>query len=214
MTDSLNSLMQSLVTPGVGLLGMGSARMEFLIAVWAIGLVLCAIRINPVVWPLAIAGHLLNALLFWQYGLNGEALVQMLLVAMAVWGWFKWTQDRQRAAATIKVGSLGHRQRIDAAIDVVMLWLLLWPVLTFVLGQLTDSDQPGWDAFVSAGQVLAIWLLGRKLIEYWPVVIAGNAVTMWLLAFNGSWLVLPLYAVLIALALWGWRLWLQSSQLA
>ena len=50
-------------------------------------------------------------------------------------------------------------------------------------------------------------LLGRKLIENWPVWLAVNLVSVGLFAVKGLWLTVLLYAIFAALSVAGWRAW-------
>jgi nicotinamide mononucleotide transporter len=49
-----------------------------------------------------------------------------------------------------------------------------WPLLGLLLHRMTDSDVPFLDALPTVGSVAGQILLGRKLIENWPVWIAVN----------------------------------------
>ncbi|XVJ69338.1 MAG: nicotinamide mononucleotide transporter [Rhizobacter sp.] len=86
-------------------------------------------------------------------------------------------------------------------------FLVLWLALAQLLDHRTDTDVPWWDAAATAGSIVGTWLLGRKHVENWPVWVAVNAVSIGLFIYKGLWLTCGLYAVLLALALVGWRAW-------
>jgi nicotinamide mononucleotide transporter len=50
-------------------------------------------------------------------------------------------------------------------------------------------------------------VLARKYIENWPLWIAVNIASVALFAYKQLYLTVVLYAVLIALAVWGWAAW-------
>ncbi len=201
--ELFTSWQQALNLPLFSVAGMPVTRLEFLGFGLALAMVLCNIRVNPWAWPLAISSSLLYAALFWQSRLYGEASLQIFFVAMAAWGWTQWLWGQQRSGEPLKVHALNTRQRIV----LVLVWLLLWPSLAIFLGRLTNTDVPWWDAFPTAGSILGTWLLGRKLVENWPVWVLVNVVSVGLFAYKGLWLTVVLYAGFIALALWGWRAW-------
>jgi nicotinamide mononucleotide transporter len=66
---------------------------------------------------------------------------------------------------------------------------------------------PWWDAFPTVGSVIGQVMLGRKLIENWPVWIAVNGVGLTLFAVKGLWLTALLYAVFLVMSFFGWRAW-------
>ena len=55
-------------------------------------------------------------------------------------------------------------------------------------------------------------LLGRKLVENWPVWLAVNLVSIALFAHKGLWLTVVLYAVFTVLSAVGWRAWRQLAR--
>ncbi|MFM2450719.1 MAG: hypothetical protein RIS44_3169 [Pseudomonadota bacterium] len=180
-----------------------SSRMELLGFLLALVMVVCNIRVNPWAWPLAIVSSLVYALVFWQSKLYGEASLQLFFVAMALWGWWQWLLGRQMPGQALVVRPL----KIEAWAWLLPAFGLLWLALAQLLDHKTDTDVPWWDAAATAGSIVGTWLLGRKHVENWPVWVAVNAVSIGLFIYKGLWLTCGLYAVLLALALVGWRAW-------
>ena len=177
---------------------------EVLASALGLGMVACNMVVNPMAWPLAIASSALYALLFLDSRLYGEASLQLLFIAMALWGWAQWRRGRGLAGnAPLRVHSLGRRGRLW----VLGLTLAAWPLLGLLLSRVTDSDVPYLDALPTVGSITGTLLLGRKLIENWPVWIAVNIVSIGLFAVKGLWLTVALYAVFAVLAAVGWRAW-------
>ena len=80
-------------------------------------------------------------------------------------------------------------------------------LLGLALQRGTDSDVPFLDALPTVGSVAGQLLLGRKLIENWPVWFAVNVVSVVLFAWKALWLTMLVYAVFALLSLLGWRAW-------
>jgi nicotinamide mononucleotide transporter len=87
--------------------------------------------------------------------------------------------------------------------------LAAWPLLALLLTHTTDSDVPWLDALPTVASVTGQVLLGRKLIENWPVWLGVNLVSVGLFAWKGLWLTVLLYAVFAGLSVLGWRAWRQ-----
>lgn len=172
----------------------------FVLALW---MVACNFRVHPLAWPLAIASSLLYALLFADSRLYGEASLQLFFVAVALWGWWQWLRGTGSDGAPLVVHRLRPRQRLAVA----AVTLALWPLLALWLDRATDSDVPWLDALPTVGSVAGQLLLGRKLVENWPVWVAVNAVSVGLFAVKGLWLTVILYALFAVLAGFGWRAW-------
>jgi nicotinamide mononucleotide transporter len=174
----------------------------FVLSVW---MVLCNMRVNPLGWPLAILSSLLYALLFAHSKLYGEASLQLFFVAVAAWGWWQWLRGHGSDGSALKVHRMTRRQ----VAVVALLTVAAWPLLAGTLSRFTDSDVPWLDALPTVGSIAGQFLLGRKLIENWPVWLAVNLVSLALFGAKALWLTVALYAVFAALSVAGWRSWIK-----
>lgn len=202
----MDSLLQALapwLAPAFSLWGSPVTWIEILAFVLSVWMVVCNMRVNAMGWPLAIVSSLLYAVLFAQYKLYGEASLQLFFVVVAGWGWWQWLRGQSADGGTLRVHRMTPRQRLLA----LGATALAWPLLGLMLDQVTDSDVPYLDALPTAASVTGQILLGRKLIENWPVWIAVNVVSVGLFAFKGLWLTVLLYALFAVMAGAGWRAW-------
>ncbi|MCO5976616.1 nicotinamide riboside transporter PnuC [Ideonella oryzae] len=201
--DALHDVASLWLQPAFTLWGSPITWTELLACVLSLWMVGCNMRVHPLGWPLAIVSSLLYAALFLHYRLYGEASLQLIFVALAGWGWWEWLKGRGEDGQRLTVHRLGGRARLRAA----LLTATAWPLLGLLLHRMTDSDVPFLDALPTVGSVAGQILLGRKLIENWPVWIAVNLVSVGLFAYKGLWLTVLLYALFAGLAAWGWRRW-------
>jgi nicotinamide mononucleotide transporter len=172
----------------------------FVLSVW---MVLCNMRVDPTGWPLAIVSSLLYALLFQQSKLYGEASLQIFFAIVAGWGWWQWLRGHGADGGALKVHRMSSRQMLVVA----ALTLAAWPLLGHALDRYTDSDVPYLDALPTVASVAGQFLLGRKLIENWPVWLGVNLVSVVLFGVKALWLTVALYAVFAVLSVAGWRAW-------
>ncbi|MFZ5547650.1 MAG: nicotinamide riboside transporter PnuC [Pseudomonadota bacterium] len=201
--DSLLQATAPLLAEAFTLWGSPTTWLEvagFLLALWMVS---CNMRVNPLGWPLAIASSLLYALLFAHSRLYGEASLQLFFVAVAGWGWWQWLRGRGSDGAALTVHRLAPRRQLAVAGATVA----AWPLLALGLARFTDSDVPWLDALPTVASITGQLLLGRKLIENWPVWLAVNLVSVGLFAVKGLWLTVLLYAIFAALSVAGWRAW-------
>jgi nicotinamide mononucleotide transporter len=200
-----------LLTPWFVAWGVPVSQLEVWAFVLSLAMVAFNLRVNPWGWPLAIISSLLYGVLFARSRLYGEATLQLVFVALSVWGWWQWLRAEPpgqgavtRPHKPMPVRSLG-RQGIKWA------WLLalaMWPLTGLLLSHITDSDVPYLDALPTAGSLVGQWLLGRKWIENWPCWLLVNVISMGLFAYKQLWLTVILYAVFALLSVLGWRQWL------
>ena len=183
--------------------GVPVSGLEVWAFVLSLGMVCLNVRVNPWGWPLAILSSLLYFLLFARSKLYGEAVLQLVFVALSVWGWWQWLRGPSATHQALNVQALGRRGRWLG----LVLVLLAWPVLGRLLDQVTDSDVPYLDALPTVASLLGQWLLGRKYLENWPTWLLVNLFSMGLFGYKGLWLTVILYGLFAALSVVGWRQW-------
>jgi nicotinamide mononucleotide transporter len=179
------------------------SRAELAGALLGVWMVFCNFRVHPLAWPLTIASSALYLLVFWEARLYGDASLQLLFIALAVWGWWEWLRGRQADGRPLAVRHLPPRGRIAALLALAA----LWPAIGLLLARTTDTDVPWWDAFPTAGSLIGQVLLARKYVENWTTWLAVNLIAVGLFAYKGLWLTVGLYAVFAALSVVGWRTW-------
>lgn len=205
MLDSLLQAARPLLGAAFTAWGSPVTWLEIVAFVLAVCMVLANVRVNPIGWPLAIVSSLLYALLFADSRLYGEASLQLVFIAVAAWGWWQWQRGRGLGGTALRVRSLAPRWRLLA----LAATLAAWPLLALLLQHTTDSDVPWLDALPTVASITGQLLLGRKLVDNWPVWVMVNIVSVGLFAYKGLWLTVLLYALFTLMALAGWRAWRQ-----
>ena len=193
------------LSPAFAVLGADVTWVElvaFVLSLWMVG---CNMRVHPLGWPLAIISSALYGLLFAHFKLYGEASLQLFFIVVAGWGWWQWLRGRGEDGSALKVRRLGRTHGLWA----LAATLAAWPIVGALLDHITDSDVPYFDALPTVASVTGQILLGRKLIDNWPVWVAVNVVSVALFYSKGLWLTVLLYALFTVLALAGWRAWLR-----
>ena len=216
----LASLTAFLNDPAFSLGGFAASRAEALGALLGVWMVLCNLRVHPLGWLLAILSSMLYLLVFWEARLYGDASLQILFIVMAAWGWWWWRRggtaaggdgaDSEALAGERGVRRLGLRGRLTALLAMAA----LWPAFGWLLWRFTNTDVPWWDAFPTAGSVVATVLLGLKCTENWPAWLVVNLVGAALFAWKGLWLTVGLYGIFAALSVVGWRAWTRREAAA
>ena len=201
--DALLQPLQPFFAAAFTLWGSPVSWLEVVAFGLAIAMVLYNMRVNPLAWPLAIASSLLYFALLWKSGLYGEAWLQIFFVIVAGWGWWQWLRGRQADGSALRPRPLGSRGLLTA----LGAFVLAWPSIYYLLSRHTDSQVPWWDAFPTAGSVVAQFLLARQYIENWPAWVVVNVASVALFAYKQLWLTALLYLIFIGLSFAGWRAW-------
>lgn len=173
----------------------------------ALGYVLLSIRQIVWAWPLMIVSSVLYGLLFGAAKLYGQAALQGMFVAIAVYGWWQWRHGRKDAQPLV-VTALPRRARLLAAAA----WIVATLAGADLLARLTDAASPELDAFTTTGSVLAQLATARKYVEAWPAWLVVNGVSVALFVQQQLMTTALLYAVFAALSLAGWWQWRRDAR--
>ena len=165
-----------------------------ILAFLAIGL---GIRGTRWTWPFYFLSSLLYGWLFVEVDLFASAAMQLIFMVAAIWGWFSWGRE-----GVLIPSRLTPAGRIRVVIGVVVLWALVAPLLQSIGGAATWGD-----AFMLVGSLAGQLLMVLQKIETWPVWIMVNTVGAVLYASQGLYFTSLFYAVLILMAVTGWRAW-------
>ncbi|MFD9635129.1 nicotinamide riboside transporter PnuC [Streptomyces violascens] len=154
-------------------------------------------------WPVGLANNVFFIVLFLQAGLYADAGLQVVFIALAVYGWWTWAHGGGSGSGALPVRRTTRTE---------WLWLLAagavgTVALTFLLGAATDSTVPFWDALTTALSLAATYGQCKKLVESWWLWIAADVVYIPLYAHKELYLTSLLYAGFLALCLVGLRGW-------
>jgi len=153
-------------------------------------------------WPIGIANNIMFLILFWTAGIYADAGLQIVYMALAVYGWWAWLRGGvEHTALTVTRTTRGQ-------------WLVLGAVgvlgtaaLTVLLHSVTDSTVPLPDAITTVLSLLATWGQARKKLESWWLWIAADVIYVPLYAYKDLWLTAVLYLGFLALCVFGLRSW-------
>jgi nicotinamide mononucleotide transporter len=169
-----------------------------------LGLACVALAAVRSVWtfPTAIVSVTLIGLLVWRERLYSDALLQVFFVAANLYGWRNWARTRGRAGEVV-VERMAPAARARWAAGTLVA-ALAWGG---AMHRWTDASYPWWDAAIAAASIAAQLLMARRRLENWLVWIAVDLASVPLYLAKGLTLLAALYAVYLALAVWGWFDW-------
>ena len=170
---------------------------EFASVILALLAIALGIRGTRWTWPFYFLSSLLYGWLFVEFNLFASAAMQLIFMTAAIWGWFSWGSEGAEVPTRLTPAA-----RIRGGIAVVVLWALLAPLLQRIGGAATWGD-----AFMLVGSIAGQLLMVLQKIEAWPVWIAVNTVGAVLYASQGLYFTSLFYAILVPMAVTGWRAW-------
>jgi len=159
-------------------------------------------------WLVGILAIIINFVLYWQKGIYGRVLLEILYFISMIYGLQQWTtqNQQQRPIRSLRLTE-AFFYSILAAIGI---FLLATYLITF-----TDSNVPYWDAVSTVLSLLAQWLLCLKVIHCWFLWFIVDAMVAALQYYKGipfhsalHWL----YLGMAVLGYWRWREMYRAEQ--
>ena len=158
------------------------------------------VRENVWTWPFGIANNIVFFALFWQGRLFADASLQIIYVALSVFGWLNWRRGTSGGRLEIRYAS--QTERLICIVFVVMATWILSHILVAANGA-----APFWDAFTTALSLAAQALMCRKRLDHWIVWIVADLVYVPLYFQRGLPLTSALYLVFLMLCIAGLKRW-------
>ena len=191
----------------IPLLGFTTTPLELISFVLAVITVVLNIRQTHWAWLFSILSSATYGVVFFGARLYGDLALQLVFIAVSVWGWYQWLYGGARHDP-LRVTHLDRSGRLYS----VGAWLLGFILIALFLRTWTDTDVPHIDGFLTAGSLVGQLLLSRKKVENWHVWIAVDVLYVGLYVYKGLMLTAILYAVFIVLAWIGLRTWSRIAQ--
>ena len=134
--------------------------------------------------------------------LYAEIALNMYYLVMSIYGWWYWKSSVSDAVQQPISSCTKKEWGIVAGIS-----LLGFVFLYLILSQLTDSDVPVWDAWVSATAWAGMWLLAKRKIENWILLNISNLFAIPLQIHKDLYLFAALTVFLFVVAIFGYFQW-------
>ncbi len=198
----LDTLLVPFHTPAVTIGGTSTSWGEIAGFVTGALCVWLVARQNVWNWPIGILNNIAFLALFMTSGLYADGWLQVVYMALAVYGWWSWLRGGQ-AHTYLPVGRTTPGQW----------WTLLGVglagtvALAWILDTKTDSTVPLPDAATTVLSLLATWGQARKKVESWWLWITADLIYIPLYAYKQLWLTAILYVGFLALCVVGLRNW-------
>ena len=182
------------------------SQFELLAVVLAIAYILLVTRESLWCWPAAFISTAIYTWLFWEVALLMESVLNVYYMFMAVYGFWLWRADDQKAEK--KIVSWPK----ETHLSVIGLTSLLSLVVGYCMANFTSADFPWLDAATTCFAVVTTWLVAQKILENWLYWIVINTASIYLYINKGFMLTSLLFIAYIGIAIAGYFAWRKSYQ--
>lgn len=162
-------------------------------------------RENVWSWPLGIINVSLYFLLFRRAGLYSDMGLQLVYLALSIYGWYEWLFGGKNRTE-LHVSRATPRLWLSSLVIAVSCWF----VLSWFTSRLQGVALPHLDAALVSLSLVAQWWMTRKILENWLLWILADLVYVPMFVYKRLCLTAGLYAVFFVLAVMGYLGWRRS----
>jgi len=192
---------------GLTIFGQKIAYTELVGQVLALAVVFLAQRRSLLTWPVQLASVALLFTVYLSAHLGGLATRQVVVGAIAVYGWYAWVRRRDPVfGVVVRKGSWRERLAVAGAFAVGT------AAFALVLDALDASWAPWPDAAIFVGTILAFALQGLGLVEFWLVWLVVDAVGVPLQIQSGLYFSAFVYIIFAGLVIHGFIDWNRTAR--
>ncbi|MFT3871678.1 MAG: nicotinamide riboside transporter PnuC [Nocardioides sp.] len=186
------------------LFGLASAVLGMRRVVWA--------------WPVGLVGNLLLFTVFVSGELSGvtteplwgQAGRQLFFIAVAVYGWMRWTRLRAAGGSADGRAITPRWATPRERLMLVLLGIVGYAAAYLVL-QSIGSWGPVTEAWILAGSMLATYGMARGWVEFWLIWVLVDIVGVTTLIQAGYYPTATMYLVYAAFVVVGFVTWWRAS---
>jgi nicotinamide mononucleotide transporter len=168
---------------------------------------LLAMKENILCWPIGIANNALFFVMFWHNKIYAISCMQLLYIAIAIYGWWRWSHSESGGAGAQRIRSTSRA----IALALILLVPLAWAAVYQLLRHYTDSNVPACDSLAAALSLAAQYMAGRKLLENWLLWIAVDLISSALFLYKHLYLTSFLYAAFVVMCVAGYLAWRKTK---
>jgi nicotinamide mononucleotide transporter len=172
----------------------------------ALAYLLLAVRRSQWCWPSAFVSTCIYLVLMARAHLYMQTVLQLFYLAMAVYGYLQWRQNRDAEGELAVVRWPGYAHAATVAI-VLAAGILNGRILSLH----SDAHAPYLDSFVTWGSVITTWMVTRRVLENWLYWIVVDALAAYLYFDQGLRATALLFLAYIGIVIHGYFAWRRTE---
>ncbi len=159
---------------------------------------------NILIYPAGILSTAIFVYILAFYGLLGDLVINAYYFSMSIYGWYIWTRKVDAEHYTPITTTTTKEKKISVAIFVSTL------IFIFAIYEFFDKWN-NWTAYVdtltTAIFFVAMWLLARKKLENWTLLLIGNLISLPLYFYKGLIFTSFQFLLFVVISIYGYRAW-------
>lgn len=159
---------------------------------------------NILIYPAGIISTSIFVYILGVYGLLGDLIINAYYFAMSVYGWYIWTRKIDAEHYTPITRTTSKEKKISIGIFIGTLAFIF---IVYKVFDRWDSWTAYVDTLTTAIFFVAMWLLARKKLENWTMLLVGNIISFPLYFYKGLIFTSFQFLLFIVISIYGYRAW-------
>ncbi|GAA5144066.1 nicotinamide riboside transporter PnuC [Thalassotalea piscium] len=178
---------------------------EWLAVISSLLYVILAANNNIWCWPAALVSTTLYTVIFYEFYLWSDSLLQVYYFAMAIYGWICW---REHTANGNEKPLLAINQKtIGFHIKAILICGVISLLVGWLMANFTPTHFPYLDAVTTIFALFATYLVTQKVVENWLYWIAIDFVSIYLYIEKALIPTAFLFGFFVVFATYGYFKW-------
>ena len=175
---------------------------EIIAVISAILYLLLAAREDVKCWYAVIISSSLYFYIMYDAGLIMEAYLQIFYIAIALYGWLKWTKSIQ-INSNNRIRTWSNMKHFITITSVVILAV----ITGFILKKYTNAALPFLDAFTSWGAIITTYMVAQKILENWIYWFVIDSISIYIFLSRELYLTALLFFIYLIIICFGYASW-------
>ena len=142
--------------------------------------IVLSIRQKMALWLVGIVSSALYIAIFFNSQLYADMSLNIYYLIVSIYGWYHWhTNKSSKEQASISITTLAIKDWL-LYLFIAGVFTAMFMIILKTIPQLVGwppSALPFWDWLITAGSIVATWMLARKILEQWLWWIAIDALS-------------------------------------
>ena len=130
---------------------------------------------NILVFPTGIINTAIYVFLLWKWSLLGDMMINFYFLIMSIYGWYIWTRKKDKVDEFPI--SIITKSEIKWSF-VLFFSTIIVVVAVYLFFHKFDHWTSYIDTFVTGLFFVGMWLMARRKIENWILLIAGDVISI------------------------------------
>lgn len=164
---------------------------------------------NILVFPTGIMNTAIYVFLLWKWSLLGDMMINFYFLIMSIYGWYIWTRKKDKVDEFPI--SIITKSEIKWSF-VLFFTTIIIVVAVYLFFHKFNHWTSYIDTFVTGLFFVGMWLMARRKIENWILLIAGDVISIPMYFAKGYTFTSILYLILTIIAIFGYLEWKKILQ--